>query len=159
MSKPISEELVDSVIKEQRHQTFNLLEQLANYERPVFRGVVPNPGQKNLTKILENMGENPADYDIDEIDKKIQERERAAKLEAYNNQPLLPFSNDDYSYTVNSGIHYYGGTIKNPEYKEQQFVEVTINDPRYDAQSITFLNLQELDDFIAELQKAREIFQ
>jgi hypothetical protein len=156
MSKPIPQELVDSVIKEQNRQSFNLLERLANYEPPVFRGVASNPGQNNISEILENMGENPADYNIDEINKKIKEQER---LEAYNNQPLLPFSNEDYSYTVNSGIHYYGGTRQNPENKKQQFVDVTINHPRYDAQSITFLNLQELDEFIEELQKARDIFQ
>jgi hypothetical protein len=118
-----------------------------NFPKHDLNGAIKKVG---ITENVEEVAKQVEDY---------KEQRRKEREEIYNNTPILPFSGSD-TYKVYYIEREYGGTNGNPITEGVQTivsVEVWSDDGR--SCNINFYNKDKLDNFILELQVARDKFQ
>lgn len=166
MTKPVTPELIDGIINQQRENSFNnamnVLERLINDGSwSVPKEIVPNPGSipNDFNSCLEQMGENPEDYDMDAVNTAVSERKKEKEEERRQqemaNQPqrtdLVYFKDkvDEEILTV------YGYTMSD----NNNYVELELySEESGNAMFHVFKSKEHVERIIAHLQEAAKVF-
>lgn len=170
MTKEVSPELIDGIISQQRENSYNnamnVLERLEAYflnssRNSIIKEVVPNPGSipNDFNSCLEQMGENPEDYDMDAVNTAVSERkkeqEEERRQQEMENQPqrtdLVYFKDkvDEEILTV------YGCTMSD----NNNYVELELySEESGNAMFHVFKSKEHVERIIAHLQEAAKVF-
>jgi hypothetical protein len=167
MTKQVSPELIDDIISQQRENSYksmlNVLDRLDALPSwsDIITKVAPNPGTipSDSNSCLEQMGENPEDYDMDEIDtalsKRKKEKEEERRQQELANRPqrteVVCFRDkvdeeilDVYGFTMSDNNNYVRLELYSEESGNEMFH--------------VFKSKEHVERFIAHLQEAAKVF-